>query len=417
MIDSLAAGEKDILLWDEDLRGFGVKVTPTGSKIYLVQYRLGGRCVSTKRYTIGRHGAWTPSTARLEAERVLRLADTGVDPQAKSKEHQQIKIDLGFEAYAERFLRDFGKRKWRPRTYASAESNMRRWIIPTLRGKTLPEIGRREILVIFDKLPTASPALPRNLFALLRKLFAWAVEHEDLERSPFEQMKSPKSVASRERVLTDSELKEIILRLGDLGPPFDRMFRLLMITGQRRDEVSGMTWAELNRSRAEWTMPGNRTKNAKAHIVPLNLNAIVELDSLAGGVNWPHKGFVFSTNGRTPVSGYSRAKARLDRIISCHAPNAISPWRLHDFRRTFATNMQRLNVRFEVTEALLNHVSGSKSGIAGVYQKHDWEPEKRNAMDKWAGKLAALMATGDTKSECCDAGDTPAHLRLQHSFS
>lgn len=409
-VDSLSPGEKDILLWDEDLRGFGVKVTPTGSKIYLVQYRLGGRGVSTKRYTIRRHGAWTPSAARQEAERVLRLADTGVDPQAKAVEHQQIEIDLRFEAYAERFLLDFGKRNWRPRTYASAESNLRRWITPTLKSKALPEISRREIRALFEKLPAASPALPRNLYALLRKLFAWAVENEDLERSPFEQMQSPKSVAPRERVLTDNELKEIIMCLGDLGPPFDRMFRLLMITGQRRDEVSGMNWVELNRSHAEWTIPGDRTKNAKVHIVPLNTNAIAELDSLAGGVIWPHQGFVFSTNGRTPVSGYSRAKARLDRILSCRTPIAILPWRLHDFRRTFATNMQRLNVRFEVTEALLNHVSGSKSGVAGVYQRHDWKLEKQNAMERWAGKLAALIATGDTKSECGDAGDTPADL-------
>ena len=284
---------------------------------------------------------------------------------------------------------------------------MRRWIVPTLRGKTLSAIGRRDIVGIFDTLPAASPALPRNLFALLRKLFAWAVERGDVERSPFEQMRSPPSVAARDRVLTDDELRKIIVHLGDLGAPFDRMFRLLMITGQRRDEVSGMSWAELNRTRAEWTLPGNRTKNAQAHIVPLNSDAIVELDSLACGSRWPEQGFVFSTNGSTPVSGYSRAKARLDRILSERDPKAILPWRLHDFRRTFATNMQKLNVRFEVTEALLNHVSGSKSGVAGIYQRHDWGPEKRIAMDKWADKLAALVAPIDPLNERGDASNIP----------
>ena len=249
-VDGLAPGEKDILLWDEDLRGFGVKTTPAGTKTYLVQYRLGGRSAPTKRFTIGRHGTWTPLTARLEAERVLRLADTGVDPQALALDYQRQQRDLGFAGYSDRFLIEYGKRHWRERTYAAAESNMRRWVVPVLGNKVLPGIARRDIVEVFDKLPASSPALPRNLFALMRKLFTWATERGDIDRSPFDQMRSPSSVAARDRILTDEELRLVILYAGDLGAPFDRLVLLLIITGQRRDEVSGMTWGELNRSRA-----------------------------------------------------------------------------------------------------------------------------------------------------------------------
>ncbi|WP_245832844.1 site-specific integrase [Sphingomonas mucosissima] len=245
----------------------------------------------------------------------------------------------------------------------------------------------------------SSPALPRNLYALLRKLFAWAVERGDIDRSPFEQMRSPKAVASRDRVLNDAELALIAVFAGELNAPFDAYARLLIVTGQRRDEVSGMRWEELSQEAATWTIPGSRTKNGQVHVVPLGSIAQIELNSLATKGKWPSSGLVFTTTGTTPISGYSKAKRQLDDSIAQAAGRRLAAWRFHDLRRTFATNMQRLGVRFEVTEALLNHVGGAKSGIAAVYQRHDWAPEKIEAINLWEAHLRSIVES---------AGSAPA---------
>lgn len=205
-------------------------------------------------------------------------------------------------------------------------------------------------------------------------------------------MKSPAAVASRERVLSDAELGSITILADNLGAPFGGFIRLLIVTGQRRDEVAVMSWNEVDFERAEWTIPALRSKNGRQHTVPLNKLALIELNELAGGNEWPRAGFVFTTTGKSPISGYSRAKKRLDEIIQRRAIHSMAPWRMHDLRRTFATTMQRLNVRFEVTEALLNHVSGSKSGVAGVYQRHEWTEEKRVAMEAWGEHLHRLIS-------------------------
>ena len=158
-VDTAAAKDRDTFLWDPDLAGFGLKVTRAGTKIYLVQYRMGGRGTATRRYTIGRHGTWTPATARAEAEGTLRMAATGIDPQAAAKDRKRLEVDLAFKAYARKFLADFGKREWCPRTYLSAESNMRRWINPVLAKKALPSITRRDLIEVLDQIPEANPAL------------------------------------------------------------------------------------------------------------------------------------------------------------------------------------------------------------------------------------------------------------------
>jgi integrase len=194
--------------------------------------------------------------------------------------------------------------------------------------------------------------------------------------------------------------------------PFGLLFELLIATGQRREEAAGLDWSEVDRATALWTLPRERVKNDEANIIPLNRRAIAALDRAAGrGLEsrsaWPRKGFVFSSTGRAPVSGHSAAKAKLDaRMIAIARQDAqsaddvsLAPWRLHDARRTLATGLQRLGVRFEVTKAVLNHVSGSRSGIAGVYQRHGWGPEKPAALGAWARHIEGLIdpatATGN----------------------
>lgn len=397
-VDAVKAEAADQFLWDEDLHGFGLKVTPAGKKVYLFQYRRGGRGSATRRMTIGAHGSpWTPATARIEAERLLVLVRQGGDPCDDKKERRRIKVDLAFEPYAAKFLADYGKKTWCPGTYGNAESNLRRYVTPALKKKALPLIRRSDVSAIFDSLPASSPALPRNIFALVRKLFAWAVERGDIERSPLEGFKGPPNVASRDRVLNDEELRLVSLGAAKLGYPFGTLVQLLMATGQRREEAAAMDWRELNKGASEWSIPAGRAKNGTAHIVPLSSLAFSTFADLTHDEVWPKRGLIFTTTGKTPVSGFSRAKARLDKIITeLNDDEPLRPWRLHDLRRTLATGLQRLGVRFEVTEAVLNHVSGSKSGVAGVYQRHDWKDEKRTALNSWAQHLDAVINQPDT---------------------
>ncbi len=408
-VDALHAGPTDQFLWDEDLAGFGLKVTPAGNKVYLFQYRLGGRGAATRRMTLGRHGSpWTPAGARTEAERLLVLVRQGKDPAADKDDRERMATELAFDAYAERFLTEYGKKAWRPATYNGAESNMRRFVTPSLKKKPLPLIRRSDVVAIFDRLPDVNPALPRNIFALVRKLFAWAVERGDIDRSPLEGYRGPPTVPSRDRVLTDDELRLVWLGADKLGAPFGSLFQFLLSTGQRREEAAGIDWRELNRSRAEWVIPAGRAKNNKEHLVPLNRLAVAILDAAADGDEWPKKGLIFTTTGTTAVSGYSRAKSRLDReMAKLNRDEAVDPWRLHDLRRTLATGFQRLGARFEVTEAVLNHVSGSKSGVAGVYQRHDWKQEKADALTAWAVHIERMVA-GSEKNNVITLADRRA---------
>ena len=131
--------------------------------------------------------------------------------------------------------------------------------------------------------------------------------------------------------------------------------------------------------------------------MPLSSAAIAELDGVAGGEKWPRKGLVFTTTGKTSVSGFSRAKRQIDLqvwylLLEDKDDRTVGPWRYHDLRRTLATGLQRLGVRFEVTEAVLNHISGSRGGVAGIYQRHDWRDEKRAALNAWAGHVSSLAA-------------------------
>ena len=146
-----------------------------------------------------------------------------------------------------------------------------------------------------------------------------------------------------------------------------------------------MSFEELDMASATWTIPAKRAKNNLAHVVPLSMPVMAELEALGAGSR--KAGLVFTTTGKTPISGVSKMKANLDKLMG-----EPVPWRLHDIRRTMATGLQRLGVRFEVTEAVLNHVSGAKSGIAGVYQRHDWAEEKRAALDAWGRHVEALTS-------------------------
>lgn len=404
-VDGFQPQASTAFLWDEDLSGFGLRVTPAGAKSYVYQYRMGGREAKARRCTIGGHGSFTPTTARLEAKRLALLVAQGIDPAEADRERRRQAVDLAFSSYVTLFVEKHLKHAWKD--WEIGERLLIADAVPVLKAKPMPLIRRSDISAVLDRFGER-PGAARLAHATLRKLFKWAEGRGDIERSPIDGFKAPPAVAARDRVLADDELALIWRGVEKLGHPFAPLFKLLIVTGQRREEVAALDWSELDRIEAAWTLPADRAKNSKAHIVPLSSLAVAELDALAGivphsadQIKWPKRGLVFTTTGKTAVSGYSKAKARLDAAIvviaekdaegdGC-APESVEPWRLHDLRRTLATGLQRLGVRFEVTEAVLNHVSGAKSGVAGVYQRHDWKDEKRSALNAWAGHIAHVV--------------------------
>ncbi|WP_119082091.1 tyrosine-type recombinase/integrase [Altererythrobacter sp. B11] len=392
-IDALEASSSSQFVWDTDLKGFGAKITPSGNISYVLQFRMGGRETIARRYTIGAHGSpWTPTTARSEAERLLLLVGQGVDPVEAEKQRRREAVDLAFDNYARHFTHSCQGEGWR----RLVERVVRLHLEPVLRKKPLPSITRADIVSVLDQMPEEQVANRRNVFAVMRRLFRWAISRGDLDRSPMEGMETPPPVRPRDRWLSDKELRMIWHATPECHPCFGPIVRLLILTGQRREEVCGMHWQELDRAERLWTLPGRRTKNREFNTIPLNELAMIELDRLAGGGKWPRKGRVFATASGAGFTGYHKGKMKLDSAIEEAEGEPLPPWRLHDLRRTLATNFQRLGVRFEVTEAVLNHVSGSRAGVAGVYQRHDWKDEKRNALNAWNKHLVCVLRDATT---------------------
>lgn len=428
LVDAAEPDARQFVLWDERDKGFGLLVLPSGTKSYVYQYRIGGRSGRTRRYTIGKHGDLTPDQARKKAQELRALVLAGTDPidaerstaaerereRAAKAEAARLLGELAFSAYVESFLSKAVTTGTRERTAELYAQCLRGHAVPVLKATPMPKIGKAELNRVLDNIPANQPAVRRNVFAVLRILFNWALERGDITASPMATMKAPAAATSRDRVLSDEELALALRGADKLGAPFGPFYRLLFLTGQRRDECAGADWAEFDREEAVWTLPADRTKNGVPHLVPLAPELIAMLDKLAGQdeadePKWPRAGIVFSSNGgRTRISGYSRAKARLDTAIAKLAtedaaaagddakPFKVAPWRVHDARRTLATGLQRLGIRFEVTEAVLNHVSGaSRSGIASVYQRHNWAPEKRAALEAWAKHCARITTNAD----------------------
>jgi integrase len=372
--------------WDAVLPGLGLRVTDKGAKSWTVLYRVG---VRQRRATLGRYPLMSLAEAREKAGELLAAVSTGIDPLAAAAEAKERREADRFEAV----IREFIARHAKPnnRGWQRQDRDLRREFLPLWRDRAIGSIGRRDILAALDVLTDrTSPRRANRYLALLKKLFGWCAERGLIEASPAAAIKPPGREVSRDRVLSADELRIVWHCCEREGWPFGDLFRLLILTAQRLGEASAMRWRDVDLDRAIWTVPAEVAKNGIANEVPLSAPA----GAILGEMPRTSDEYVFpAANGSgNPVSGFSKAKARLDHDISAACAGAsILPWRLHDLRRTAASGMAELRIAPHVIERVLNHVSGSRAGVAGVYNRFGYLPEKRQALEAWAVRIAAIV--------------------------
>ncbi|TXM65881.1 site-specific integrase [Methylobacterium sp. WL12] len=266
----------------------------------------------------------------------------------------------------------------------------------------MSEVSRRDAIALTDALTDAGMGVGANrVFSAARALFNFALEREIIETTPFLRLKPPLAETSRDRVLTDAEVRLVWLAADRIGYPFGPFVQLLLLTAQRRDEVARMTLSEIGEGDL-WLLPAPRTKNSREHLVPLSPVARSILDGLPRISGRP--GYVLTTDGTTAASNFAKNKAKLDgAMLSIARADAaaagrdpdgveLKPWRLHDLRRTASTGMAKGGVPIHVVEAVLNHASGTVSGVAAIYNRYQYLAEKRTALESWAGHVSALAA-------------------------
>ena len=381
--------------YDRRLPSFGLRLSYHGTKSWFVMTRLDGKLI---RVTLGRHPALSLADAREEARRTTTLAAAGKDPRlirSVAKQKRQEERRNTFASCADEFLERHVERRLRPSTQREYRrilkgSDTRAW-----RDRPISQIGKRDVLDVIDAMDgRGSPGASKRALVYLRKFFNWCAERDIISVVPTDRIRPPHPEVKRDRVLSDEELRYLLCALETERSVFGPLLRLLILTGQRRAEVAGMLWSELREIEDEgalWEIPGKRTKNKQTHLVPLSSQVRKLVQSL------PYVGaLVFTTTGETPVSGFGKAKARLDeRIEEMRRLDGLEPmplWTLHDLRRTMVTVMnEKLGFAPHVVEAVVNHMSGlAKVGVAGVYNRALYFDERRRALQNWADYVNGL---------------------------
>lgn len=418
-IDALVCplGRRDVILFDDELPGFGLRVTANGTKTFLLQYQMGGRGGRRVRMVLGRYGDLTPTQARRLAQVARGKVLAGIDPDAERRSAIQSATEAArarrrhvrtevqtveglIDRWASLGLAD------RSVTHRSEAPRAIRVCFARLLTSPAQELDAATVQQAIDRVAVDRPIMAKRVRDYARAMFNWAVRRRLVTTNPFIGVAIETRERSRDRVLTDDELGEAWRAAAALPYPFGPFLRILILTLQRRREVAGMRWEELSADLTVWTIPTERTKNRKAHVVHLSAPA---REILAGLARSKGQSLVFSTLENRPISGFSNAKERLHERISQErlhrfgeqdaAAQTPLDWRLHDFRRTGVTTLARLGYAPHVADRLLNHVEGAIRGVAAVYQRHDFQAEREAAIAAWAAhvlKVAVQHDAGDS---------------------
>jgi integrase len=383
-VDAVKPGPARIELPDGTGGGLYLAVEPTGTKSWVLRTRVAGK---PKRITLGRAGSdgltlfaarAASATARHRLEQDIGVLTTAAPP---SRTNDRIEIQVGA------FLEKHARIKTRPTTLLQTEAIFDRLVLPAWHGRSVRDIRRRDVIDLVERIAEERGGYMANrTLGVLSKFFNWLVGRDVIETPPVAGVVRPHREVARDRVLADDEVKRLWLACEGEGA-FGPALRLLLLTGQRKNEVCLMHWDALDEAERTWTIPAARAKNGVAHKVPLSKQAWTLIQAMPRFVGNEH---VFAGRaGRGAINGgWDKAKTR----ISGKAGIEESSWRLHDLRRTAASGLQKLGVRVEVIERALNHTSGSFRGVIGVYQRHDYADEIAVALQRWADRVDEIVS-------------------------
>ena len=354
---------------DAVVPGLSLRVTDRGHKSFcLYYYNLQNR---HRRFTIGIWPDTPLSTAREKARIARRQVAAGKDPAIETRRATRQLVNGAIDLFIDRHV----KRNNRPSTARETIRKLNGYILPAWDARPIASIDRRDVAKLIQSIADqGAPVMADRVLATVSKFFNWALvqpEYIDLlKANPVVRNMSPVKVCKRDRVLSLSEIRQLWSVTDKTGYPFGAFTRLLLLTGQRRGEVAGVRWSQLDLETATWHLPATSTKTGRSHDVPLSM---VACDLLAGLPRYEGD-YVFTTRGgQVPVSGFSKAKKCLD----AHLPQ-FEGWRFHDLRRTFATQLEDLNVTRPVIASLLNHAGGS---VTDIYTRAALVREKRAAVE------------------------------------
>lgn len=376
-VDSLRLppGKKDFIAFDDKLAGFGLRLREGGSRNWIFQYAFGN---GQRRRVIGKATALSLKRARQIAAEYHARVQLGQDP-AGDKDENEARSGETFEACMRIYLE---RRRKDPKLRASSYRHIERHLdrnLKALHRLRIDKLDRRAIALELSRFTNESgPVQANRTRSSVVAFLNWCAGEGFIDANPA-QFTNKNSEQARDRVLVDRELRTVWQALpdGDYGD----IVKLLVLTGQREAEIGGLQWDESDLDRGIITLPPARTKNRRPHTVPLSAPAaaILKAREQDGG-----RKFVFGA-GQKGFSGWSKAKLRLDEQVK------IAPFVIHDLRRSVATGMSEIGIAPHVVEAVLNHISGAKAGVAGTYNKSTYEAEKATALARWAEHLMALV--------------------------
>jgi integrase len=385
----LPHGKTDHIEFDDDVPGFGVRLRDGGSRGFVFQYKVGAK---QRRIALGTVTAIDIGKAREIAKDLYARVRLGQDP-ASDKADAKIKAAETFAAIVSRFL-GCQRARLRPRSYVDHEHHL---LVHArvLHGMQIAKIARREIATCLASVSENSGAVTGNrVRTSLSTFFSWAMMQGLIDANPVIGTARNRE-QSRDRVLEPAELRIIWNALAD--GQYSAIVRLLALTGARAREIADLRWSEVELDKGAIMLPKERCKNNRPHVIPLSrpVRAILAAQSRRLDVDGTPRDLIFG-NGQGGFSGWSNSKTELDARIKA-VGKSLPHWTTHDLRRTTATQMADLGVQPHVIEATLNHQSGAKRGVAGIYNRNSYEREKTAALDLWAERLMAIVEGRDSK--------------------
>jgi integrase len=388
---------------DGHTRGLFYVLQPTGAASWAYRYRFAGK---TKKLTLGPYPALDLKASRQMASEAAQTLARGDDPATakqvakatartaavEAKRAAEPERDL-IEAVAISFVERYAKKQTREKSWRETERILAREIVEPWRGRRLSAIRRADIHELLDRIvDRGAPIVANRTLSALRRMCSWAIERGLVEASPCDKVRAPAAETSRDRVLTDDEIRVAWAAFEGVGWPSGSVAQMLLLTGQRLREVGEARWSEIDLAAKTWTIPKERAKNGVAHEIPLSEAALRILDALPRvEAGRRPAGFIFTANGHSAVSNFSHAKDAFDKAIEATVGAPMPHWTLHDLRRSAASGMAGLGIAPHVVEAVLNHKGGSIKGVAAVYNRYSYSAEKRAALEAWGRRLDALV--------------------------